>query len=196
MALAMIEAAEADGRLRPGQVVVEYTGGSTGFVGRAGLRREGLPAQDRVVRRVRRASRYLAYDRGIGRRLQLPCVNRASVARSHRGQVPGRGGDRSNISVRWKRSAHDQDRRPDRRIFYAGVGLEPAKSATRRGGLAGGGRRCLVCRGSCCSWLRMAMTWARAWSPPTLPAKTMQAMPMAWGAASTGPNAEMTLGNS
>ena len=30
MALAMIEAAEADGRLRPGGVVVEYTGGSTG----------------------------------------------------------------------------------------------------------------------------------------------------------------------
>jgi hypothetical protein len=30
MALAMIEAAEADGRLRPGQLVVKYTGGSTG----------------------------------------------------------------------------------------------------------------------------------------------------------------------
>jgi cysteine synthase A len=30
MALAMIEAAEADRRLRPGQLVVEYTGGSTG----------------------------------------------------------------------------------------------------------------------------------------------------------------------
>ena len=30
MALAMIEAAERDGRLRPGQRVVEYTGGSTG----------------------------------------------------------------------------------------------------------------------------------------------------------------------
>jgi cysteine synthase A len=30
MALAMIEAAEAGGRLRPGQPVVEYTGGSTG----------------------------------------------------------------------------------------------------------------------------------------------------------------------
>ena len=30
MALAMIEAAEADGRMRPGQPVVEYTGGSTG----------------------------------------------------------------------------------------------------------------------------------------------------------------------
>src|SRR6476646_3899659 len=30
MALAMIEAAEADGELRPGQLVVEYTGGSTG----------------------------------------------------------------------------------------------------------------------------------------------------------------------
>src|SRR5947208_10182706 len=30
MALAMIEAAEADGRLRPGGSVVEYTAGSTG----------------------------------------------------------------------------------------------------------------------------------------------------------------------
>src|ERR1700746_3691759 len=30
MALAMVEGAEADGRLRPGQLVVEYTGGSTG----------------------------------------------------------------------------------------------------------------------------------------------------------------------
>src|SRR3977135_1622842 len=30
MALAMIEAAEVDGRLRPGGAVVEYTGGSTG----------------------------------------------------------------------------------------------------------------------------------------------------------------------
>ncbi len=30
MALAMIEAAERDGRLKPGQTVVEYTGGSTG----------------------------------------------------------------------------------------------------------------------------------------------------------------------
>jgi cysteine synthase len=30
MALAMVEAAERDGRLRPGQAVVEYTGGSTG----------------------------------------------------------------------------------------------------------------------------------------------------------------------
>ena len=30
MALAMITAAEADGRLKPGGAVVEYTGGSTG----------------------------------------------------------------------------------------------------------------------------------------------------------------------
>jgi cysteine synthase A len=30
MALAMIEAAEKDGRLKPGGAVVEYTGGSTG----------------------------------------------------------------------------------------------------------------------------------------------------------------------
>jgi hypothetical protein len=64
--------------------------------------------------------------------------------------------------------------------FYAGVGLEPAESAARHGGLAVGGRRCLVCHGSCCSWLRMAATWAGARPSPTLPAKTMQAMPMAW----------------
>ena len=30
MALAMVEAAERDGRLQPGESVVEYTGGSTG----------------------------------------------------------------------------------------------------------------------------------------------------------------------
>ena len=30
MAKSAIEAAEADGRLRPGSIVVEYTGGSTG----------------------------------------------------------------------------------------------------------------------------------------------------------------------
>jgi cysteine synthase A len=30
MALAMIEGAEADGRLQPGGAVLEYTGGSTG----------------------------------------------------------------------------------------------------------------------------------------------------------------------
>jgi cysteine synthase A len=44
MALAMVEAAEADGRLRPGGSVVEYTGGSTG-VSLAFVRRRSAPSQ-------------------------------------------------------------------------------------------------------------------------------------------------------
>ncbi len=39
MALAMIEAAEADGRLKPGGAVVEYTGGSTGVFSSFDMRR-------------------------------------------------------------------------------------------------------------------------------------------------------------
>ncbi len=38
MALAMIEAAEKDGRLKPGGSVVEYTAGTTGVLALAGLR--------------------------------------------------------------------------------------------------------------------------------------------------------------
>ena len=47
MAQAVISRAEEDGRLKPGDTVVEYTGGSTGSVARAGLRRQGLPDPDR-----------------------------------------------------------------------------------------------------------------------------------------------------
>lgn len=53
MALAMIEAAERDGRLQPGQTVVEYTGGSTGSSLAFGVCDQGLPASDRVVERLR-----------------------------------------------------------------------------------------------------------------------------------------------
>src|SRR5258705_4199451 len=46
MALAMIEAAEADGRLRPGQLVVEYTGGGTGSSPAFGFAGKGHPLRD------------------------------------------------------------------------------------------------------------------------------------------------------
>ena len=46
MARAMVEAAEADGRLRPGGSVVEYTGGSTGVSSRLCVRREANPSSD------------------------------------------------------------------------------------------------------------------------------------------------------
>src|SRR5258708_25426357 len=48
MALAMIEAAEADGRLRPGQLVVEDTGGGTGSSPGVRFPGEGVPPPGRV----------------------------------------------------------------------------------------------------------------------------------------------------
>src|SRR5512134_2443095 len=45
MALAMVEAAEADGRLRPGGSVVEYTGGSTGVSLAFVCAAKGIPIQ-------------------------------------------------------------------------------------------------------------------------------------------------------
>ena len=45
MALAMVEAAEADGRLRPGGSVVEYTGGSTGVSLAFVCAAKGIPLQ-------------------------------------------------------------------------------------------------------------------------------------------------------
>ncbi len=50
VALAMIEAAERDGRLRPGGTVVEATAGNTGLGLAAGCRREGLPRAARHPR--------------------------------------------------------------------------------------------------------------------------------------------------
>ena len=52
MAQAVIARAEEDGRLKPGDTVVEYTGGSTGDVAGAGLRRQGLPHPHRHLRRL------------------------------------------------------------------------------------------------------------------------------------------------
>jgi cysteine synthase A len=45
MALAMVEAAEAHGRLRPGGSVVEYTGGSTGVSLAFVCAAKGIPLQ-------------------------------------------------------------------------------------------------------------------------------------------------------
>src|SRR5690349_10224761 len=46
-ALAMIEGAERDGLIEPGDTVVEYTGGSTGPALTLVCEREGVPAADR-----------------------------------------------------------------------------------------------------------------------------------------------------
>ena len=53
MALAMIEGAERDGRLRPGQTVVEYTGGSTGSSLALVCAIKGYPLRIVTLRRLR-----------------------------------------------------------------------------------------------------------------------------------------------
>ena len=56
MALAMIEGAERDGLISPGDTVVEYTGGSTGPALALVCRREGLPRADRDRRLLHRGA--------------------------------------------------------------------------------------------------------------------------------------------
>ena len=52
MARAMVSRAEADGRLKPGYTVIEYTGGSTGTSLGAGLCGQGISDSHRHVRSV------------------------------------------------------------------------------------------------------------------------------------------------
>jgi cysteine synthase A len=69
MALAMIEAAEADGRLRPGGFVVEYTGGSTGVSLALVCAVKGYPLQ--VVTSDAFAREKLEHMRVLGAQLQI-----------------------------------------------------------------------------------------------------------------------------
>src|SRR5215208_3717512 len=69
MALAMIEAAEADGRLEPGGSVVEYTGGSTGVSLSLICAVKGHPL--RIVSSDAFAPEKLDHMRMLGARLHL-----------------------------------------------------------------------------------------------------------------------------
>jgi cysteine synthase A len=69
MALAMIEAAEADGRLKPGGAVVEYTGGSTGVSLALVCAVKGHPLH--IVTSDAFAAEKLAHMRVLGARLQV-----------------------------------------------------------------------------------------------------------------------------
>jgi cysteine synthase A len=69
MALAMIEAAEADGRLRPGGAVVEYTGGSTGVSLALVCAVKGHPLH--IVTSDAFAKEKLDHMRLLGARLQI-----------------------------------------------------------------------------------------------------------------------------
>lgn len=69
MALAMIEAAEADGRLKPGRTVVEYTGGSTGVSLSLVCAVRGYPLH--IVSSDAFAREKLAHMRSLGARLSI-----------------------------------------------------------------------------------------------------------------------------
>src|SRR6476660_1018862 len=69
MALAMIEGAERDGRLRPGQTVVEYTGGSTGSSLAFVCAVKGYPT--RIVSSDAFAEEKLATIRAFGATLEI-----------------------------------------------------------------------------------------------------------------------------
>ena len=69
MALAMIEGAERDGRLLPGQTVVEYTGGSTGSSLALVCSVKGYPL--RIVSSTAFAAEKLATMEAFGARLEL-----------------------------------------------------------------------------------------------------------------------------
>jgi cysteine synthase len=69
MALAMIEAAEADGRLRPGQTVIEYTGGSTGSSLAFVCAVKGYP--QRIVSSDAFAAEKIATMRAFGAQVEL-----------------------------------------------------------------------------------------------------------------------------
>lgn len=69
MALAMIEAAEADGRLKPGGAVVEYTGGSTGVSLAQVCAVKGYPLH--IVTSDAFAKEKLAHMRALGATLQV-----------------------------------------------------------------------------------------------------------------------------
>jgi cysteine synthase A len=69
MAVAMIEGAERDGRLRPGQTVVEYTGGSTGSSLALVCAVKGYPL--RIVTSDAFASEKLATMRALGADLEV-----------------------------------------------------------------------------------------------------------------------------
>jgi cysteine synthase A len=69
MALAMIEAAEADGRLRPGGSVVEYTGGSTGVSLALVCAAKGYPLE--IVTADAFSHEKLEHMRLLGARLQV-----------------------------------------------------------------------------------------------------------------------------
>jgi cysteine synthase A len=69
MALAMVEAAEADGRLRPGGSVVEYTGGSTGVSLAFVCAAKGIPLQ--IVSSDAFSKEKRAHMAALGARLTL-----------------------------------------------------------------------------------------------------------------------------
>ena len=99
MALAMIEAAEADGRLAPGGSVVEYTGGSTGVSLALVCAVKGYPLH--IVTSDAFAREKLEHMRILGARLQVL----RERERAHDGEADPRHDRRPPVSSRGRPAA-------------------------------------------------------------------------------------------
>ena len=118
MALAMIEAAEADGRLRPGQPGRGVHRRQHRFVAGLRLRGEGLPAADRVVGRVRGGED--PYDAGVRRRGRAD----PESGRHHARPDPGHDGRAAEIAAETGAFATNQFHNTDMVDGYRRLGEE------------------------------------------------------------------------
>lgn len=121
MALAMIEAAERDGRLQPGQTVVEYTGGSTGSSLALVCAIKGYPL--RIVSSNAFAEEKLATMRAFGAQLEI-VDSPEGITPS---LIPRMMERASRIVEETQGFATDQLNNHDSIAGYRGIGDEAAK---------------------------------------------------------------------
>ena len=108
MALAMVESAEADGRLPPGGSVVEYTGGSTGVSLSFICAAKGHPLH--VVTSDAFAAEKLDHMRILGARLQIvPSDNGRMTAKLTRDMIEAARVVAEQTGAYWTNQMHNQD---------------------------------------------------------------------------------------
>lgn len=129
MALAMVEAAESDGRLRPGGSVVEYTGGSTGVSLSLVCAAKGLPLQ--IVTSDAFSQEKRSHMAALGAHLTLiPSPTGGTTKVSAFVQMVGTCGSLRGVSTRLR--THNES-------AYV-VAVEPAESPLLSGGTGGSHR--------------------------------------------------------
>jgi cysteine synthase A len=145
MALGLISKWEADGRIKPGDTIVEYTGGSTetslAFVCRAkGLRMHAVSSrafsQEKLDHMAALGAQLtlVPYDgRGMRREMFLDMIAAAKALASERTRI---GSIKSKIQKRYRATTHQVKR----------FGGKPTAGSTRLCDLSEPGRRCAASR--------------------------------------------------